>query len=249
MVRVTEEAKMTGTLVNCAAVIAGGSIGLIFKKGIKDSYTESVNKSLGLAILIIGLNGVISNMFSVADGKISSSGELLLVVYLVIGTLFGEMLKLEQRFNSFCTKIESKFKAGGFASGFVNGTVLFCVGAMAIIGSINDGLRGDSSVLFVKSALDFTTAIIFGATLGFGVIFTFIPLLIYQGGITLLAGSLSGILQGDVLTQLCAVGYSIIMAIGINFIFDKKFKTLNMLPSIFLPVVYHYILVLINMIK
>ena len=240
---------MTGTLVNCAAVIAGGSIGLIFKKGIKDSYTESVNKSLGLAILIIGLNGVISNMFSVADGKISSSGELLLVVYLVIGTLFGEMLKLEQRFNSFCTKIESKFKAGGFASGFVNGTVLFCVGAMAIIGSINDGLRGDSSVLFVKSALDFTTAIIFGATLGFGVIFTFIPLLIYQGGITLLAGSLSGILQGDVLTQLCAVGYSIIMAIGINFIFDKKFKTLNMLPSIFLPVVYHYILVLINMIK
>lgn len=240
---------MTGTLVNCAAVIAGGSIGLIFKKGIKDSYTESVNKSLGLAILIIGLNGVISNMFSVADGKISSSGELLLVVYLVIGTLFGEMLKLEQRFNGFCTRIESKFKAGGFASGFVNGTVLFCVGAMAIIGSINDGLRGDSSVLFVKSALDFTTAIIFGATLGFGVIFTFIPLLIYQGGITLLAGSLSGILQGDVLTQLCAVGYSIIMAIGINFIFDKKFKTLNMLPSIFLPVVYHYILVLINMIK
>ncbi|MGN0547504.1 MAG: DUF554 domain-containing protein [Acutalibacteraceae bacterium] len=240
---------MTGTLVNCAAVIAGGSIGLIFKKVIKDSYTESVNKSLGLAILIIGLNGVISNMFSVADGKISSSGELLLVVYLVIGTLFGEMLKLEQRFNGFCTRIESKFKAGGFASGFVNGTVLFCVGAMAIIGSINDGLRGDSSVLFVKSALDFTTAIIFGATLGFGVIFTFIPLLIYQGGITLLAGSLSGILQGDVLTQLCAVGYSIIMAIGINFIFDKKFKTLNMLPSIFLPVVYHYILVLINIIK
>lgn len=221
---------MTGTLVNCVAVIAGGSIGLIFKKGIKDSYTESVNKSLGLAILIIGLNGVISNMFSVADGKISSSGELLLVVYLVIGTLFGEMLKLEQRFNGFCTKIESKFKAGGFASGFVNGTVLFCVGAMAIIGSINDGLWGDSSVLFVKSALDFTTAIIFGATLGFGVIFTFIPLLIYQGGITLLAGSLSGILQSDVLTQLCAVGYSIIMAIGINFIFDKKFKTLNMLP-------------------
>ncbi len=240
---------MTGTLVNCAAVIAGGSIGLIFKKGIKDSYTESVNKSLGLAILIIGLNGVISNMFSVADGKISSSGELLLVVYLVIGTLFGEMLKLEQRFNGFCTGIESKFKAGGFASGFVNGTVLFCVGAMAIIGSINDGLQGDSSVLFVKSALDFTTAIIFGATLGFGVIFTFVPLMIYQGGITLLAGSLSGILQGDVLTQLCAVGYSIIMAIGINFIFDKKFKTLNMLPSIFLPVVYHYILVLINMIK
>ncbi|MDO4495713.1 MAG: DUF554 domain-containing protein [Clostridiaceae bacterium] len=240
---------MTGTLVNCAAVIAGGAIGVIFKKGIKDSYTESINRSLGIAILIIGLNGVISNMFSVADGKISSSGELLLVAFLVLGTLIGEVLKLESRFGKFCEKIEKKFRAGGFASGFINGTILFCVGAMAIIGSINDGLTGDSSVLFVKSALDFISAIIFGATLGYGVIFTFIPLLVYQGGITLLAGTLSGILQGELLSQVCMVGYAIIIAIGVNFIFGKKFNTLNMLPGILLPVVYHYILILINFIK
>ena len=240
---------MTGTLVNCAAVIVGGAIGVIFKKGIKDSYTESINRSLGIAILIIGLNGVISNMFSVADGKISSSGELLLVAFLVLGTLIGEVLKLESRFGKFCEKIEKKFRAGGFASGFINGTILFCVGAMAIIGSINDGLTGDSSVLFVKSALDFISAIIFGATLGYGVIFTFIPLLVYQGGITLLAGTLSGILQGELLSQVCMVGYAIIIAIGVNFIFGKKFNTLNMLPGILLPVVYHYILILINFIK
>lgn len=240
---------MTGTLVNCAAVIAGGAIGVIFKKGIKDSYTESINRSLGIAILIIGLNGVISNMFSVADGKISSSGELLLVAFLVLGTLIGEVLKLESRFGKFCEKIEKKFRAGGFASGFINGTILFCVGAMAIIGSINDGLTGDSSVLFVKSALDFISAIIFGATLGYGVIFTFIPLLVYQGGITLLAGTLSGILQGELLSQVCMVGYAIIIAIGVNFIFGKKFNTLNMLPGILLPVFYHYILILINFIK
>ena len=240
---------MTGTLVNCAAVIAGGAIGVIFKKGIKDSYTEGINRSLGIAILIIGLNGVISNMFSVADGKISSSGELLLVAFLVLGTLIGEVLKLESRFGKFCEKIEKKFRAGGFASGFINGTILFCVGAMAIIGSINDGLTGDSSVLFVKSALDFISAIIFGATLGYGVIFTFIPLLVYQGGITLLSGTLSGILQGELLSQVCMVGYAIIIAIGVNFIFGKKFNTLNMLPGILLPVVYHYILILINFIK
>lgn len=240
---------MTGTLVNCAAVIVGGAIGVIFKKGIKDSYTESINRSLGIAILIIGLNGVISNMFSVADGKISSSGELLLVAFLVLGTLIGEVLKLESRFGKFCEKIEKKFRAGGFASGFINGTILFCVGAMAIIGSINDGLTGDSSVLFVKSALDFISAIIFGATLGYGVIFTFIPLLVYQGGITLLAGTLSGILQGELLSQVCMVGYAIIIAIGVNFIFGKKFNTLNMLPGILLPVAYHYILILINFIK
>ena len=240
---------MTGTLVNCVAVIIGGLIGLLLKKGIKESYAQGINKSLGIAVLIIGLNGVISNMFTVENGKLKSSGELLLIVFLVIGTLIGEILKLDDRFNSFCKKIDSKFKDGGFASGFINGTILFCVGAMSIIGSLNDGLTGDSSVLFVKSALDFVNAVIFGATLGFGVIFVCIPMLIYQGGISLLAGSLSGILQGDLLTQICMVGYAIIVAIGFNFFLEKKFKTLNMVPAILLPVAYHYILVLIEYFK
>lgn len=237
---------MTGTLVNCAAVIIGGLIGLLLKKGIKESYTVGINKSLGLAVLVIGINGVIANMFTVQNGKLSSSDELLLIVFLVVGTLIGELLKLDDRFNRFCGKVDSKFKNGGFASGFINGTILFCVGAMSIIGSINDGLTGDSSVLFVKSALDFVNAVIFGATLGFGVIFTCIPMLIYQGGISLLAGTLSSILQGELLEQVCMVGYAIIMAIGFNFFLEKKFKTLNMVPAIILPVVYHYILVLID---
>lgn len=240
---------MTGTLVNCVAVIVGGFIGLLLKKGIKPNYAEGINKSLGIAVLIIGLNGVISNMFTVENGSLKSSGELLLIVFLVIGTLIGEILKLNDRFDSFCKKIDSKFKDGGFASGFINGTILFCVGAMSIIGSLNDGLTGDSSVLFVKSALDFVNAVIFGATLGFGVIFVCVPMLIYQGGISLLAGSLSGILQGELLTQICMVGYAIIVAIGFNFFLEKKFKTLNMVPAILLPVAYHYILVLIEFIR
>ena len=237
---------MTGTLVNCVAVIIGGLIGLLLKKGIKDSYAQGINKSLGIAVLIIGLNGVISNMFTVENGALKSSGELLLIVFLVVGTLIGELLKLDDRFNSFCKKIDSKFKDGGFASGFINGTILFCVGAMSIIGSLNDGLTGDSSVLFVKSALDFVNAVIFGATLGFGVIFVCIPMLIYQGGISLLAGSLSGILQGELLTHICMVGYAIIVAIGFNFFLEKKFKTLNMVPAIILPVVYYGIQLLIG---
>ena len=238
---------MTGTLVNCVAVIIGGLIGLLLKKGIKDSYAQGINKSLGIAVLIIGLNGVISNMFTVENGALKSSGELLLIVFLVVGTLIGELLKLDDRFNSFCKKIDLKFKDGGFASGFINGTILFCVGAMSIIGSLNDGLTGDSSVLFVKSALDFVNAVIFGATLGFGVIFVCIPMLIYQGGISLLAGSLSGILQGELLTQICMVGYAIIVAIGFNFFLEKKFKTLNMVPSIVLPVVYYGIQLIIGL--
>ena len=240
---------MTGTLVNCAAVVAGGSIGLLLKKGIKESYTESINKSLGIAVFIIGLNGVIANMFTAEGGSLKSSGELLLVVFLVLGTLIGELLRLDDRFAKFSNRFESKFKNGGFASGFISGTLLFNIGAMAIIGSINDGLKNDSSVLFVKSALDFTSAIIFGATLGFGVIFSAVTILIYQGGITLLAGTLSGLLQGELLEQVCMVGYAIIVAIGLNFLLTKKFKTLNMVPAIFLPVAYHYILILINMIR
>ncbi len=240
---------MTGTIVNCIAVIIGGAIGLLFKKGIKPAYADGINKALGLAVLIIGLNGVIANMFTAENGKLSSSGELLLVVFLVVGTLIGEVLKLDEHFGNFCKKIESKFNTNGFASGFINGTVLFCVGAMSIIGSINDGLTGDSSILFVKSALDAVNAVIFGATLGFGVIFTCIPMLIYQGGISLLAGTLSGILQGELLEQVCMVGYAIIMAIGFNFLLEKKFKTLNMIPALILPVIYHYILVLIEYIK
>ncbi len=240
---------MIGTIVNCVAVIIGGIIGLLFKKGIKPTYAESINKVLGLAVLIIGINGIISNMFAVDNGKLSSSGELLLVVFLVVGTLIGELLKLDDHFNRFCNKIENKFQAKGFASGFINGTALFCVGAMAIIGSINDGLTGDSSILLVKSVLDGVSAIIFSATLGFGVVFTFIPLLVYQGGISLLAGTLSEILQGELLEQVCMVGYAIIMAIGFNFLLEKKFKTLNMIPALILPVIYHYILILIERIK
>lgn len=240
---------MVGTLVNCAAVAAGGALGLLFKKGIKESYTDSINKSLGIAVLIVGLNGVVSNMIKSDNGILSSSGELLLVVFIVLGTLIGELLRLDDRFNNVCNKVEKKLKKGGFASGFINGTILFCVGAMAIVGSIQDGLTGDSSTLLVKSALDFTAAIVFGATLGFGVIFSFIPLLIYQGGITLLAGTLEGVLQGEVMSQVCYVGYAIIMCIGLNFLLEKKFKTLNMLPAIVLPVAYHYILVLIELIK
>lgn len=240
---------MTGTIVNCVAVVIGGLIGLLLKKGIKESYAQGINKSLGIAVLIIGLNGVISNMFTVENNSLKSSGELLLIVFLVLGTLAGELLKLDDRFNSFSKKIESKFSGGGFASGFVNGTILFCVGAMSIIGSLNDGLTGDSTVLFVKSTLDFVGAIIFGATLGFGVIFTCIPMLIYQGGISLLAGLLGNILQGELLTHICMVGYAIIIAIGFNFFVEKKFKTLNMVPALVIPIIYHYITVLVEYIR
>ncbi len=237
---------MTGTFINVAAIIVGSLIGLCIKKGINKNLEKSINLSLGLAIIIIGINGIIANMFSVQDGKLASSGELVLVVFLVVGTIIGEWLRIDHHVNNFGYKLETKFKLSGFSQGFVSASVLFCIGAMAIVGSLNDGILGDSTVLIIKSSLDFVASIVLASSLGIGVLFSFIPILIYQGGISLLANSLQGILQGDVLIQVCAVGYAIILAIGLNFVFDKKFKTANLLPCLFMPLVYKFILFVYN---
>lgn len=238
---------MKGTLVNAVAVIVGGLLGLILKKGIKESYQNSINKALGVSVLVIGINGVIGSMFSVSEGKISSSGELILVLSLVIGTLIGEIIGIDDHLGKLSVSIEKKFAKDNFAQGFMNATILFCVGAMSVIGSLNDGLTGDATTLYVKSALDFTSAIVLSSTMGFGVIFAFIPLVIYQGAISLFASVLQNVLYGVVLEQVCFVGYAIIICIGFNFLVRDKIKTANMLPAILVPVAYSGIQALIAM--
>ncbi len=238
---------MYGTLINCAAVIAGALIGLIFKKSIRPSWQTSLNKALGAAVAVIGINGVISSMFTVGEGgTLLSSGELLLTVSLVIGTLLGEILKIESGIETLSLRLEQKLAFGGFTRGFVSASTLFCVGAMAIVGALNNGLTGDISVLGIKSVLDFTAAVILASTLGAGVLFAFVPLLIYQGLITLFAGALASLLSGEMLQQICMVGYTVIICIGINFIADTKIKTANMLPSLLVPVAWHYLQVLFS---
>ncbi len=233
---------MFGTLVNVCAIACGGIIGLFLKKGISKSYEDSINKALGLAVVIIGLNGIITAMISAnGEGVLSSGGELLLVLSLVIGTFVGELLKIDDRLNSLSQKVEDKFKLTSFARSFVNGTLIYCVGAMAIIGSLNDGLYGDSSVLLVKSLLDGISSVVLSATLGGGVIFSAIPVGIYQGSISLLAGVLSPLLAGALLQEICMVGFCLVICIGFNFMNVTKIKTANMLPAILVPVIWHVI--------
>jgi len=233
---------MTGTIVNAVAVIIGGLIGMLLKKGISERLADGINKALGVAVLVIGINGVVTSMITVEGGALKSSGELLLVVSLVLGTLFGTALKLHDRLEGVSGKIEAKLHLTGFAQGFVNATTIFCVGAMAIIGALNDGLTGDSSVLFVKSALDFVTSIILGASLGIGVACSAVAVFVYQGAIALLAGLLQNVLAGELLNQICMTGYAIIMCIGFNFFGGGKFKTLNMLPALIVPILYKLVL-------
>lgn len=229
---------MFGTIVNAAAIVAGGVLGTLLKKGVSASYEDSLNKALGVAVLVIGLNGIVSSMFTAKDGALTSGGELLLVVSLVLGTLAGEMLRIDGRLAQLSARVENKMKLSGFAQSFVNGTLIYCVGAMAIIGALNDGLRGDSSVLLVKSMLDGISSVVLGATLGPGVIFASVPVFVYQGAIALLSGLLQPVLTGALLTQICAVGYCLVLCIGINFLGAVRIKTANMLPALLVPPVW-----------
>lgn len=234
-----------GTFINCALIIFGGIIGLVFKKAVNKEMEYSIQKATGVAILVIGLCGVLSTMLkSDPSGDIKSSGEIILVVSLALGTFLGEILKLEERLNKGCKKIESKFQISNFSSGFITSTMIYCIGAMAIVGAINDGLLGDSSTLITKGIIDGITSIVLAASLGYGVIFSAIPVLLYQGSITLLAGLLENVLVGELLNNICMVGYALVICIGINFLYngDKKIKTVNMLPAVLVPVVYAMIL-------
>jgi hypothetical protein len=238
---------MFGVLFNGVAVLLSGIIGLLIKKGIPKSIDKSIKNAMGIAVIIIAINGVVSNMIKVgSDGSLHSSGELLLVVSLAIGTLLGEILKLEDRLNGLSGKIEGKFHIEGFTNGFVTASSIYCIGAMAIIGSINSGLIGDHKILITKSIIDFAVGIVLAASLGIGVMFAFIPVVLYEGSIALLAGLLSNFLVGDLLIQVCFVGYALIGCVGLNVMTNNKFKVVNMLPSIFIPVIYYGILQLLN---
>lgn len=234
-----------GTLVNTGAVIAGGIAGTMLRKGIPEKYKKTVMQGIGLSVLFIGISGTIKEMLTIVNGnKLDRQFVMLMIFSLVIGGLLGELLKIEERLenigNWFQAKIPSK--NGSFSTGFVTASLVYCVGAMAIVGALEDGLSGNASTLYAKSILDGITAVIFAATLGIGVAFSAIPVLVYQGGITLLAGFIKPWLNDMVIAQMSLVGGILIFAIGINLLEIKKINVGNLLPSIFIPVLYYVIL-------
>lgn len=241
---------MLGTVVNVIAVIIGGFLGILLKKGIKTEIMDNVMKAEGVAVLIIGMNGVLTNMLYVGDdGKIAESGGLVLLISLALGAFIGEVLRIDDRINGLGSWVEKRVKSDGFSKGFVSAFIIFCVGSMSIIGSINDGLSGDSSVLFVKSALDFITAMVLASTMGIGVLCACVPLFAYQGIISLFASYIKPVIEAfpDMMTQFSMVGYAIIMCIGINFIAGQKIKTANLLPAMLVPVMYNLLRMVENL--
>lgn len=233
---------MIGPIINAAAIIVGGLLGLLVKKGVKESYQHSVRQALGLAVIVLALNGIVSSMFTAkADGSVTSSGELLLIVSLVLGVLAGELLRIDGRLSALSQLVEDRLHLSGFAQSFMNGTLIYCVGALAIIGALNAGLRGDTSILFVKSLLDGITSVVLAAAMGPGVIFSSLPVLVYEGAVTLLAGVLEPVLTGALLTQICSVGYCLVLCIGLDFLGMVKIKTANLLPALLVPVLASFL--------
>lgn len=229
---------MLGTVINAGLIAAGGAAGLVLKKGIRPQLEQAIHRATGLAVIMIGLNGALSNMLSVdpADGAIHSSGELMLVFSLILGVCVGETIGIEEHLNRLGGFVENRLKLSGFAQSFVNGTLIYCVGAMAIVGSINDGLLGDPSTLITKGIIDGITSIVLAATMGPGVIFSAIPVFLYQGAITLGAGLLESILQGVLLHEICAAGFVLVACIGVNFMSESyHIKVANFLPALFVP--------------
>lgn len=224
---------MLGTIVNSAAIVAGTLVGLVFKSRIKANYTETIMKGLALCIILIGLMNAL---------KVDNM--LLLIFSIVIGSIIGEAIDIEKKLEDLGHFLERKFEGSehSIAKGFVTASLLFCVGSMAIIGSIESGLTGNHQTLYAKSILDGITSIIFSSTLGLGVAFSAAAVFIYQGTITIFSGLLKDVLTTATIMDISSVGGILIIALGFNVLEVSRIKVGNMLPAIIIPFLYHIVL-------
>ncbi|HPG42565.1 MAG TPA: DUF554 domain-containing protein [Acholeplasmataceae bacterium] len=234
-----------GTIINAGAIIVATLLGVIFKKGLPEKIQKGVMVSLGLGLAALSLGWFLKDFFTLENNSITSSGDLLIIVSLVVGVMIGEWIDIDGRLNLWAENVEKKYNLPPLARGFIAATLIFCVGAMAIVGSIKDGLYGDMTTLLIKSALDFVTAMILASVLGIGVIFSAISVLVYQGAITLLAMFVGDVLSPEIIRSISMVGNILLIAIGINFMELKRIKVANMLPALLVPVIYHIVLIFI----
>ncbi len=226
---------MLGTIVNMFTVIVGCIIGLIVNGRLSEKISETIMKGLALCVIYIGISGALK-----------SEDTLQIIICIAVGALIGELIDIDKGLNNlgeFIEKKVNKSKADGerkvsIAEGFVTSSLLFCVGAMAVVGSLESGLKGDYTTLFAKSVLDGVSSIVFASSLGVGVIFSALAIFIYQGGITLFAGMLSGVLSETVINNMSGVGSILILGLGLNMLDIGKIRIANLLPAVFLPIIY-----------
>ncbi len=231
-----------GTLVNTLAVLLGGGLGLLLKHGIKERFKEILMQALGVSTMFIGISGALRGILVVNDDLLDSRNTLLMILCLVLGAVLGELLNIDRWMQGLGERLRRKVRARDedsyFVEGFVTTTIIICTGAMAIVGSFQDALMGDPSMLYAKSALDGVIAAVLASSLGVGVLFAAIPLLVYQGSLTLLASWIKPILSELMLFNISFVGSILVFLIGVNMLFDKRIRIANFLPSIILAALF-----------
>jgi uncharacterized membrane protein YqgA involved in biofilm formation len=223
---------MLGPVVNALAIVVCACAGCFILKGIPARIEGIVKKAIGLSIVYVGIKGAQENLHV-----------LLLIISMVAGAIIGEAVNIDGWMNRAGNWAEKKLggRAGGnFSKGFVSAGILFCTGSMAVVGSLQSGLQGNHEMLFAKSILDGAISVVFGASLGIGVAFSAVPVLIYQGGIALASGAIKELLSPDVIREMSAVGSLLVAAIGFNFlnVKDAEIRVANLIPAIFIPWLY-----------
>ena len=226
-----------GTLLNVAAIIFGGLLGSMFGKLLKPAHQDALSKACGICVLFIGIGGALEGMLTVSEGGIVSGGGLLIIGSLAAGALTGELLNIEGGIEKFGTWLRDKTgngTDGRFVDGFVTASLTVCIGAMAIVGAIEDGLTGDCSILATKAVLDLIIILVMTGSMGKGCIFSAIPVGLLQGGVTALAVLMKPVMTEAALGNLSMVGNILIFCVGINLIWEKKIRVANLLPAILL---------------
>lgn len=222
----------SGAFVNFILVILGSVIGMLLKKGIPEKVQKTLISAVALCVLYIGVTGIFE----------SDINALVIIISMALGAVIGQVLDLDGLLNKFAGKIESKFKSGDengkIAEGFVSATLLFCVGAMTIVGSIESGVSGDNATLYSKSVIDCISAAVMASSLGFGVMLSGIGVLVIEGGLTLLANVVEPALTTYVVSHISVIGSLLIIAIALNMLKITNIKVMNIVPAVFLPLLF-----------
>lgn len=229
-----------GTIINTLAILAGGVCGALFGRFLSESAQDTLTKVCGVSTLFIAVTGALEEMLTIENNTIVSGGSMLVVICLAIGAVIGEALRIEDAFERFGEWLKQKSgnaKDKGFVNAFVTASLTVCIGAMAIVGSIQDGLVGDYSILATKAVLDLIIITVMSCSLGKGAVFSAIPVAIFQGSITALAGLLRPVMTEAALGNLSLVGNVLIFCVGINLVWGKKVKVANLLPAIVVAVI------------
>lgn len=233
-----------GTLINVAGIVVGGLLGLLVGRKIKDNYSETLTKAIGVCVIFLGIAGGMEKMLSLSDGRLSSGGSMTIIISIALGGLAGELLNIEsgmENFGLWLKKVARVKGDEGFIDGFVTASLTVCIGAMAIVGAIEDGTTGDYSTLMAKAVLDALIIMIMTATHGKGCIFSAIPVFIFQGMITLLAGLVGPYLTVSALSNISLVGSILIFCVGVNLVWGKRIRVANLLPAIVVATALSYI--------